>query len=393
LEGLGGTRSTPPVTVTNVDAATYAVQVDNKPVNERYRFTVDRKTDLPKTMDVEKSEADGWTLVGKGTIEFNRQLSADLFQPNFPADAKVVDADAYKKNLSTEFKKTVATVRMPHGQPLVIHDIQANTQGNIFLVYSGPELGFQQWAELRDERGIAYVKIDKYNQGNFPDQDLDMGHGSPVKLQWWISTEASPTFAPHKFTYVLKSQKRTPVGHRGGFTPGAIREVGRTAFSVDHPSTTGVPAYIPIVDNHSLMMPQDDSEAQIAIASEMCRYLQHRWVDRSGKPLDDSNPGGGFTTFSGRETGNRREVAALKAAMDYAHREIELENERVKTHGQGSVPYQGYCDAFQISTLLGRNDEANRYLEDIRKFAPQAIKDELRWREFETQIGNIPAKP
>jgi len=388
LGGITGTRRTPNVIVTNLSNGTYRLQVDNTPVHERYLFTVDSKTDLPKTMDVEKQENGTWVVKCKGTIEFNSSLSADLFKPNFPGSAKKIDLDRYKKDLAKQFEKEVATAHVDHGHAIVIRDVEANSRGHVFVVYSGASLNFTEWGELTDERGTHYLKCDMVNQGNFPDRDLDLGNGKSIKFQWWIPVEESPTFHPTRFTFVVKKQPHIPLKKpAGAFTPGPITEIGRTTFSIAHPSVADIPLYLPLTGG--MMLPQDEIDVRTAEISNLCKYLQRVWVDRSGKPV----PGllaGGMWEFSTKTTGNRRDRASLEKAYRLAQAEVELNRQNTKFHDDGHAGCAGLIDLFETCTLLGRTKEASATLEAIRQTSPTVVKDELKWVDYEKQIGNLP---
>jgi len=397
LQGMTDARRTPAVVTNTIDSASYRVQVDNKPVGERYLFTVDSKTDLPRTMDVERQEDGVWIVKAKGTIQFNDKLAPELLSPNFSLDAKVIDADIYTDSLSKQFQKTLATVSLPTGHSLSIQDAQASTKGDVFLMYAGSGLSGDHWAELTDERGTKYMKVDKNNGGGFQDTVLWLGNKTPVIFEWWIPIDVSPSFRPHTYTLRFKTQKRVKLNKPGTFYDSAIEDFGKPAsFKIDHPTTADVPAYAPIIvardPSVGVNMPTDDADVQRVTATAMCRYLQQVWLDKSGKPVETMGFGG-FATYNRKVTGYRRDIPSLEKAYGFANQEVAIDDAYVKVNGLGTANYQGYIDLFQISTLLGRTEEAAKYLEDIRKYAPKSVTNELRWRDFEMSMGNIPAKP
>lgn len=95
----------------------------------------DPKTMLPFRYDLLRPTLDGWKISGMSTMEYNRPLSAALFEPKFPAGTRVVEAGAGREEWVRSLQKPIA-ILWDAKWKIPIRDVQMNEQGDVFVLYT-----------------------------------------------------------------------------------------------------------------------------------------------------------------------------------------------------------------------------------------------------------------
>lgn len=108
-----------------------------EPARERIRIVLyaDPKTMLPFRNDLLRPTRDGWKINATSTMEYNRPLSAALFEPKFPAGTRVVEAGAGREEWVRSLQKPLAIV-WDGTRRIPIRDVQMNEQGDVFVLYT-----------------------------------------------------------------------------------------------------------------------------------------------------------------------------------------------------------------------------------------------------------------
>ena len=364
---------------------TYRLQVDNKPVQERYIFIVDQKSDLPKSMDVYKPEGGQWTKKMSGKLEFNTDLQASLFEIKTMPGTKEVDLDQFKSDLKGQFKSTILTLQVGPKRSIEIKKIEANSRGHIFIVYKGSAGGFWDWLDMKDELGNRYVKADVGSQGNFRDRPLDREDTSGLHVQWWVPTVKYGEFHPHRVTLKLVHQKTIKGKRQGEFTMGAEVIVGSTSVEIKEPTCLDVPFYLSALPSE---LPGDPDSLLRGETYTLCLYFQSRWIDASGKPVDSA----GISEYS-KNSGYQRDMRALAEAYRLAKVEQVLYEKYAEESGQADYPSLATQDLYRLTRLLGKIQESEQYKRETLRMNPNLKKNLDQWEEYENRIGNFPSHP
>ena len=382
LTGLIDPRGHSAIDKQNLRNGTYRLQFDNEPVHERYVFIVDSKSDLPQSMECQKPENGGWVKKVEARIEFNRSFDASLFEIKAPPGTREIDVDEYRNKLSQQFKPVVATLNQGAKRKMEIHSIDVNARGHVFLTYTGGGHGFFDWFDMKDERGVRYIRADLGNQGNFTDRKLDLKNGKAINIQWWIPTDGQMTYKPHRFTLTSMHQKTKKGDKPGWYTMQEIVELGRCNFETPKQTCFDIPLYLSVL---STGLPSNELTVKRGEAYSLCLYLKSRWVDKSGKQLDDPQ----WNNYPA-STGYKHDPRALRLAEKFAHAEIDLGNEQSGEYGESTGVDTGYFDLFQIARWQGRIAESDTFLRETLKLNSSYRENAKTWLEYESRIGNIP---
>ena len=385
IQGLGTPSSKSKVQTDDLHNGSYRLQVDNTPVQERYIFTVDQKTDLPRSMDVYKPENGTWVRKMSGTLEFDQEFQSSLFEFKVAPSTKQIDVDQYKNDLKSQFLKTVLSLKVAPKQSIEIKKIDVNTRGHIFIVYKGSAGGFWDWFDMKDENGNRYVKADTGNQGNFRDRPLDRSDESGLHVQWWVPTVGYGEFHPHRVTLKMLHQRTTKGKKQNEFLLGVQETIGTVTIATKEPSCLDVPTYLTVLPSE---LPSDLDSLLRGETYTLCVYFRSRWLDSTGKPLDEA----GISEYP-KSTGNCRDMKALAEAYRLAKVERDLDIKFGKEYGQPSYQSLATHDLYMITRLLGRRQESDQYRAITLQMNPGMKQDMERWEEYENRIGNFPTKP
>jgi hypothetical protein len=381
----GGSRGKN-IQITKDGRPTYRVQFENSGVQERYIFTVDTKTDLPREIEVDTPKGGVWVKRDVGLFEFNINIPNGLFQPVFSATAKWIDEDAYEAQLAHEFQKPVAFLSNGSSTGgLRIRHIDATSRGHLFIVYSGSAMTMNRWLKLTDDRGVNYVRADMSSQGEFRDREFTVSGIGTLRVGWWVPENGHGSFHAGNYTLTLMKQKMISDPKPGEPRFTNIQKVAGTTFLVSTPSPGEVPLYLMITTGAQL--PRSDLDARSGEAYSLYMSYMHRFVDKIGHPLE------GYGMWDGGPTdGIMHHPKDLLKALQFANEELDLAREAAKQTGEGDLP-RVYDHLFMINRLLGRIPESDDYLQKAEKLSEFEERNSKVWIEYQTRIGNIPTHP
>jgi WD40 repeat protein/outer membrane lipoprotein-sorting protein len=232
------------------------------------RILVDDSTDLPISVDMEVlQEQSGKKLTIVAEFDFNRPLTAELFEPTFPKTARLFDYDNGKE----EWRKRLATgiaSRKVGERTIVIRDFQVNDEGDVFMLYTAgkrPDDSFRATGQgyagkdwkisLTDEFGTHYESATP--QTSFQPMSgngvASVGHpdgytfeGERLEGDCWIPLSPQSHKKPRRFTVTFNINRKNLHGQwEGPELKANLSETVKFTFPVDRPTTAVVPDYMP----------------------------------------------------------------------------------------------------------------------------------------------------
>ena len=111
----------------------------------------DPKTHMPIEMTQENVKEGKWVVAGYSTFKINSNIDPALFEPNFPAEAKVIDLNHLRDQWATKLEKPIGEILSKTGK-IVIRDITVNSRGHIFIVFTDGETAASRDAYARSMR-------------------------------------------------------------------------------------------------------------------------------------------------------------------------------------------------------------------------------------------------
>ena len=236
---------------------------DRREPTRRARIIMDDATCLPIRSEEQyrKPAGDQWTTDGIWEEQYNQQLSAGIFTPNFPETARLMDAagrEQWRKQLDEGIAaQKVAPTAGSHRHPatVVIRDFQVNAKGDVFLLFTantevGRDIPFGS-AELTDESGTKYLGPSSQNGGvgvsDFIPNCVDTINSIPklngysfgnkqLEGKRWVPLHKQVPWKPRRFRLTLHLAINTAEG-----------EAGTAVFSlpVQRAEAEIVPGYMP----------------------------------------------------------------------------------------------------------------------------------------------------
>lgn len=276
----------------------------------------DAATDLPIEAQMEVTARSGRRLQRFIEFRFDEPLSARLFEPKFPATARVVDVDKGKAEWRQRLAKGIARQKVGE-RTIIIRDLQVNERGHVFLLYTAgrPFLGerfaeFQKsfmdtpdWdVELHDDKGVEYSlsrieglapTVESSAKFDNPPPNGFIFNGQKLEGAWWVPEEPQQPWQPRRFIITFKINPRTWQGVRiarreGSLIMGAAQSQARRALMfalpVRRPGCAFVPDYMPFMapgngprDAGQILRAEADASGESLVKEESSPHLIRAW--------------------------------------------------------------------------------------------------------------------
>ena len=385
------------VEITNRTSDSYQLKVDNGGVAERYIFTVDARTDLPRTMDCYVPKKGVWTKVIEGKFEFNQDLAADLFKPHFPTGTQSIDQNTYSDKVAEQFKSVIGFIS--NGSTtggLKIRDVQVNNRGHVFIAYTGSYNTSTQWMEVMNSSGVKFVRANLFSQGGYRDSAIAVPKLGSINVSWWVPETPIKTFKPGEYTITLMREPRHS-RNAGMKVTDKAEKLGSVSVPVSQTSVTSIPMYMTVLRSlnsseaggriEMMGMPDSDLDLKRGEAYSLVIHYLHRFVTKNGTEIQESG-----LWDSGPVNGCFHDPNDLRKALHYAERELENARE-VKKQTTEDTFGQAYFDLYMASRLLGRIKESDLYLKEACNHGSDYQKNAENWQRMEEALGNIPKSP
>ncbi len=196
----------------------------------RMLMLVDAKTDLPFQFEFQLQMDGEWITKMVGQMTYNETLPAQLFQPHFPRSAKVFDLDAGREEWRERLARGIAS-RTVGDRAIVIRDLQVNSEGDVFLLYTAGKyrgdsfrannkLAGQDWKlELTDDLGTKYEWHPRVFQPTMAKSHprLPPGYtfdGERLEGDSWTTLVPQTPWRPRRFTLTFQVN---PVNLHGAY--------------------------------------------------------------------------------------------------------------------------------------------------------------------------------
>lgn len=203
---------------------------------------VDAASDLPI-----QAEVNAVTSRGKGMklfmeFSFNETLDAKLFEPDFPKSVQVIDIDKGKEEWRQRLSKGIAQ-RQVGNRTIVIRDLQVNSRGHIFVLYTAGRkferdlakfeaenrYDGKDWrVELTDQFGTKYTKVTGLTTGRSfrpvseyikvvrpVEPNGYLFNGERLEGEWWVPSKPQQSWKPREFTLTFRVWSINQHGLRG----------------------------------------------------------------------------------------------------------------------------------------------------------------------------------
>lgn len=268
-----------------------SIESSNPLETSRVLMLVDVASDLPLRHEITVRAADGRELKGVSDYTFNSQLEAQLFDPKFPASARIFDQDKGKAAWQQKLARGIEA-RQVGGRTIVMRDIQVNADGHVFLLYTagrkylGRDLAEseakqlyegQDWSvDIADALGTKYTKAGEtfqpVSEGDYrmpsPPPNGYVFKGERLEGEWYIPLVPQHSWQPRSFTVTFHV---SPVKLQGKLWKTAVKNFSQTAVfkvKVSRPASTSIPDYMPYMS----MGPQSELDVLSAAARARAYY-------------------------------------------------------------------------------------------------------------------------
>ena len=335
----------------------------------RMTLAVDAATDLPVQAEMEVPAGTGWAVERRFDFQYPARLAEALFAPEFGAGVRIVDAD----NMQADWGRRLAPgfARKHVGdRDLVLRDLQANSAGNVFLLYTAGKLPEDQFrcgnwlagrdweVSLEDDLGTEYIRTGLAFQPVMK-PPLQRGRlngfvfdGARLEGDLWVPLEPQEPWQPREFTITFRVN---PVNLHGSAADpemtAVYSQVWRYSMKVERPATAGAPDYMPF-----MALPISDGVLADLNDSQRAEYYQ-----RHGRDLE-------------------RSLALYR-------KKAEATQERMRRTGQRILMPQTWLHMYEVLTTLGRREEARAALLKARDDCLHRDGDgDSVWREVEAAI-------
>jgi outer membrane lipoprotein-sorting protein len=239
LTSVSATRTSMSVTTEHTNAngqPARRVRIKTTGRHESYDIVmlVEDRTDLPISLELgvlhEQSGRKSTTVM---EFDFNKPLSAKLFEPNFPQTTRLLDYDKGEAEWRKRLAKGIFSRRVGE-RTIVIRDVRANKEGHIFVLYTAGrkligapfgELTKQGFMDLtdwtidgwRDNRGTLYNRPQyspfvptreiQFNLAN-PQPNGFVYNGEKLEGLWLIPRKPQRSWRPIQITLTLRINPR-----------------------------------------------------------------------------------------------------------------------------------------------------------------------------------------
>ena len=244
---------------------------DNKYPDFRSLVAVDATTDLPLNGESQRFQSGEWVTVGYSASEFNTQLPATLFQPDFPKAARLINQITGRDYWQRRLQTGIAVVRlgklsnawktveingqrqlamMGVNQPtnVTLHDFECNQNGDVFALFTDDfplnSEGVQSGdVTLTDDHGTSYVcaqnvapLIPSSIEQDGSVSGITVGKpGENLNGMWWVPVEPITAYTPRVYMLTIKAISLDVVKR-----PKAIFHV-----QISKPAVAYLPDYMP----------------------------------------------------------------------------------------------------------------------------------------------------
>lgn len=329
----------------------------------RSQIVVDDATGLPTRTESQRRKPGTarWVTTSASESQYNQNLPASLFTPNFPQSAQLIDSISGREHWRQRLAAGVASQLVGHfsntitypnpNDPyhpnirgtntptrVMVRDFEVNERGDVFLLYTADNVVGREsdnLAELTDEFGTKYVSSVFQHRSKFVfvPTSLELGVGDnrmsgylfnneEVEGFWWVPLQPQGGWKPRRFTLTLR-----------------VPRLGSAVFTlpIQKPETANLPEYMPYMARPlpAAYMEEDDAETR----------AYSYWHDAHDLPQ----------------------------ALAWYHRTIDLNSEVQSRFGQ--QPYNAYqwFDVYQVLMEMGRTEEAKAALLRAKKDDDRAI--------------------